>query len=335
MSKHLLEEFFNNEKDNSEPLYMAIDCWEQVIYKALQSYDLDRKYVFVKNIYPVYAESESRWSLLLPERKLKQSVYDVEDIDFSIHGPCATIESLISKNKSVAFHTAFDSISCYDKKEILILGRLHYATIIGYDEMNFYVMDNPFMFDKTKINFYHDYNNIGIIEKTVLNEALKKKCDLKTIQINVDSFASLDNLDWLINQIVEDFNSEKMDKLDNYTLFYGRRGLIKLINALDISGAECLKNSFLNNHYNAHLLYSCRLILKWCLEEDKGYCNSPFFCEIIDNLNASLGKWQIVKMMIAKNNAKHSSNFYKKLKEKMLMIYETEEKFVESISHLI
>lgn len=335
MSQHLLEAFFSRQKDHVEALYMALDCWEQVIYKALQSYNLDYKYVFAKNIYPFYIEFKSNWSLLLPEKDLEQSIYEVKLIDFRRQGPCDTIENLINQNKSVVIHTAFDMIPSYDKKEITVLGRTHYSTIVGYDDLNFYVMDNPFMFDKSKSSIHPDFNNISIIKKTVLDKAFKKKCELKTIEINLNSMASVNKLDCLMNQIVDTFNSVKIQKNDDYDLYYGRHALMKLIEALDTSGPECLDNSFLNNHHNAHLLYSCRLILKWCLEDDIRYQDNTYFHDVLQYLNISLEKWQVVKMMIAKNNVKSSPNFLKKLKNKMLDILEIEEKLIESISKLI
>lgn len=334
MGQHLLRTFFNRQKDDKDPLYMALDCWEQVIYKALKSYDLNYKYIFVKDIYPIFIEYKNSWSLLLPEIDSKRSIYEEKHVDFSFCGPCTAIENLINQNRFVVIHTAFDLIPAYNKQEITVSGRTHYSIIVGYDHYYFYVIDNPFMFNKSKNRTHPGFPNISLIDKIVMNKAFEKKCVLKTIHINIDSLTSIKNIDLLISKIVNNFYSQKIDRDGNHDLFYGRKAFLKLIQALENSSFECLKNSFLNNHYNAHLLYSCRLILKWCLEEDIRYQNNIYYFDIIRYLEEGMEKWQVVKMMIAKNNAKLSPDFLDKLKGKIVDILEIEEKLIENMSEL-
>ena len=335
MSKHLLETFFNEKNSELDKLYMSLDCWEQIIYKSLQPYNLDYKYVFVSDIYPVYVESKEYWSLMLPEKDLKQSIYEEKSINYINGDYITTIESLLKQNEFVVFHTVFDLIPEYDKKEIKVTGRIHHSIIVGFDDNHFYIMDNPNMFNKSKSTFYLDFNNICIINKTLLNNAFKKKCELKIIKIKTDSLHSLNNLDKVLNQILNTFHYKEMEKHGEYNMFYGKQALMKLIEALDTSSDKCLRNSFLNNHYNAHLLYLDRLILKWCLEDSELYRGSIYFQDVIKYLDISIEKWQIVKMMIAKNNVKSSQSFFNKLKDKMQDILKIEEKFIENISELI
>mgnify|MGYP000865092007 CR=1 FL=1 len=336
MSQHLLKVFLEHQGDNPDQLFMALDCWGQAVYKALQSYEIDYKYVFAKDINPIFMEGGNNWSLLLPDEDLNQrAVYEVKTVDFKHCDPDIVIENIINQNQLVVVHTAFDLIPAYDKKEITVLDRTHYSIIVGYNDHYFYVMDNPFVFNKAENIVHPNFPNISMIAKTGMKEAFKKKCELKTIQIKPEALSGVNNLDNLLKRIVATFYSAKTEKNEEHVLFYGKQALVKLIKALDNSDSECDKNSFLNNHYNAHLLYSSRLILKWCLEDDRQYHYSPHYGDVCYNLDSSMGKWQIAKMVIAKNNMKSSSNFLRNLKENILAILETEEKLIESLSKLV
>ncbi|MGD1839217.1 MAG: hypothetical protein ACPKPY_14300 [Nitrososphaeraceae archaeon] len=338
MDKYIKRLHYINQFGELDPLCLAIDCWEQILFQALRDYEIDYKFAFCDDINIKYYTREDRCLICKSSLGLNSSLYNIETLSHNAYDIFNIINKTLDSNKFIAFKTMFDMIPAYTwyKKDSLGNHNTHISTIIGYDENNYYITDSPLVLVKDRCDFHPQNQTIVKINQKIFNDSFSRYCELITIDINEYNITNIYKLDELLYLIVENYYNPTMDNDGDIDIYYGRNALVKLYNSVSNQKFTYLKKHFFSNHFELHILYSRRLILKWCLEAHScKYIKNIYFEKVIFYLNRSIEEWNTLKLITIKNNYSGVKNYRQLIKKYLKDIIIIEDQLINNLNCMI
>jgi hypothetical protein len=209
----------------------------------------------------------------------------------------------------------------------------HYCFLVGYDDNDYYFVEDPTMIKKEYFVPLENNPTIGRISKEEMLKALRMFCEIMVVDVNQKKLYNINKFKEITKQIVKNYN-HKSFSYDYGTVYIGREALCKIIEYIYTNKFESIKNYLENNYFFIHLLYSRRLIYKWCLEDVESEYNREYSIEIYKSIQESVNTLQTLRNLIIKHNIKPFKTFNQITNKWVKRLMKNEDILIESISKI-
>lgn len=339
----LLISFFDNlyhinEKGELDPICIALDCGEQIKYHILRTYQdknmINYNYIFCDDINLKLTYSNLKYNIRKKTHNLNGKLYNINTYE-NIDKPMKILEDILDQGKIAAVRTNFNTLPPYKWCQVNpnVEHSRHYFMIIGHSSEEVFFIDSPFLLDK-KYNKTHSSNStINILSKSCLEFALEQHAIIKSIEVNCAELINSNKLSSLIPLMIEEFFST-IDSVNN-NVFIGKNALEKILEAIKNNDYSVFDCAFFDSHFDTHIMYSRRELLKNAILDDQNYKNKENLFKVISLLQESMQEWLKLKNLIIKKCAGKDSLFYEKTENIFRNILNTEEKMFYELKKMI
>lgn len=239
MSNDFLERnyYYNEIGEREEIVNILSDCESQCAYLLIRNkYKCD-----IENYYDIFLEDISfnlkmstigEFNELSVARRIKEIFTLVDYKQTGIDG-FNEIEKLLDNDEMVIIGTVIQwmPFSKFYEPEFNAVNYKgnHTFLIIGYDEENFFFVENPDLIRKSGFVEYKK-KDIGVLKKEILKTAAEYCCTCKTINVNLENVKNCNVIsEKAMEYSVNGFNRSN-EITDNCVTYYGKNALNELIN---------------------------------------------------------------------------------------------------------
>lgn len=341
MNKNKVNLYSCYQKDSNilDPIFQALDCFEQRIYLILKSRNISNPLFFCKSIVPIFVKYKNKEALELLRNNLWEeefSIFKREDIPVYKNNYFESIKKIIDQGECVVFSTMFDLVYPYLWYDENSSGNHydHFSTIVDYDEENYYVIDSPYVFAPTRNQICEFNKSISIIPMKYLHRGFLVYCNLFRLVLQEDVLYKQIDLITIIKKNVIDYNHNCCYELEEGIIFYGKSALIRLQECIKTSEFEILKQTGFSFYWDIHLILSRHILLRMCLIQEKAIFSEDNFNKILIQLNKCISLWNKLKNIIMKNFYKidTSISFQKSVEKVINAIVQQEKKLFDELS---
>ncbi len=202
--------------------------------------------------------------------------------------PDEIINKILLENKIAVVKPYFNLLEpyCWYNGDIEKKYIQHNLGIVGQDEDDYFFIDSPSVFRKGKIRPYDQKRNIYRMNKEYFLRICREFCEIRDISVIEKNLKYINKLSQIIKIIINNYHTET----EKETRYIGRKALILLMEMLQKKEEE--QCSFFIHHFEAHMVYSKHLILRWCMEEDKEHYFESI--KVLDILISNLRKFVVL-----------------------------------------
>ncbi len=323
--------FYNGNKPHNN-LISSLDCLEKVLYHALSEHIPDCKYAFCNDINLNICQCHKLYNYYPNRLDLNTDLFKIESYCPEPEKSLTLLEQLIDSGTLVAINTMFDILppyTWYMQEDKRGKSNTHFCTIIGYDENNYFFVDDPSMLVDERLIRYNNNPTIGLIKKNTLKTAFNEYCQIITVKVNKGCLPYINKFDVIKSQVIDNYNS-KSCFYDDTIVILGRNALEKL--TTDVYD-DAILSTIVSNFYWVHLMYSRRILFKECIKDISD--NNTNINLILMNLDKSISEWKAVYRIIATHVYKRQySNLPYILSKRIEKIINIEDSLIESLNKL-
>lgn len=322
--------YFINSDGTPDKLIISIDCYQKILYHALCDYSIDYKYAFCDDI-NLLIEQNDELRFDINTLNLNASLFDVRKYTPNPSEALPLVEKLIDTGTIVAVCTMFDMLppyAWYKQEDKIGKSNTHFFMIIGYDDKNYYFVDDPGMLVGERMIKYNNNPSVGVLDKSLLLSALQEYCLIITVDVIESMFSYLNFFDIVKNKIVENYYVSNSRIRENNII--GRQALELLNKSVTISKSTVSIIS--KDYYWIHLMHSRRSIFKWCLEGlVNEYENTSLVLEYLDE---DITNWKMLYGVVSRHVYKPHPEIENTINNRVNNIINIEDKLIESIEKM-
>lgn len=332
----LQKKYYKDENGNIDPICHALDCFEQVEYQVLKKYKYNYWTAFCNSITLTYVERQNRHIICLDNIEVKNDLFKVKVYKDNIPSYFQIIKENLDSGLIVGFETMFDLLLPYAWYSENAIGEHngHMGIIVSYNDMYYYVVDNPDVLVKERAIIYKENSDIILIPHDMLHTAFEVWCVLATIEVREEvlgyPFSSIS----ILKQIVENYYKNTIWKNENEVIYKGRIALERIYENLISNNYIYLMKEFFKDHWNLHLIMSRHIILLNCLLLDEAFNHYYNAKIIIKKLRLCIEAWEKLKTIVFKNHMKPISNLREHLQSALLETIFAEDEFFSAAKNL-
>ena len=297
---------YQGNSNTIDPIFQALDCFEQIGYLMLKGHNIVNPLFFCKSITPVFVEYKNQTRLELLRKNLwneEWNIFQKEKVPVYESNYFEAIKDIIDKGDCVSFSTMFDLVYpyCWYDKDSKGNHCEHLSTIVDYDEENYYVIDSPFVFEPTRNKVCEFNKSVNIIPIQYLHKGFEVHCNLFRLVLKENILDRYPNIIEIIKRNIEEYNCKYESELEDCFIFYGHRALIRLQKCVKSKEFKILEKTSFNSYWNIHLILSRHILLRMCLVQEKEIFSDKQFDEILTQLNQCIFLWDKLKVVIMKH----------------------------------
>ncbi|MCI9052118.1 MAG: hypothetical protein HFI05_09375 [Lachnospiraceae bacterium] len=265
----------------------SLDCWEQFLYFILREKTDKYKFAFCDDINISFLMGEGKREVGLYSLRMYKDLFSIRKYD-KPNKPDEIINKILLENKIAVVKPYFNLLEpyCWYNGDIEKKYIQHNLGIVGQDEDDYFFIDSPSVFRKGKIRPYDQKRNIYRMNKEYFLRICREFCEIRDISVIEKNLKYINKLSQIIKIIINNYHTET----EKETRYIGRKALILLMEMLQKKEEE--QCSFFIHHFEAHMVYSKHLILRWCMEEDKEHYFESI--KVLDILISNLRKFVVL-----------------------------------------
>lgn len=323
-----------DENGKMDDFFQLLDCFDEILYLELKKMKKFSPEYFCNDINIVYFDGlNQKADLNLNYISLYEKFFIKEEYEIKNKNFYEVINEKLTQGKNVTFQTMFDLVKpyCWYSENAIGNHKEHMSTIIEKDDIYYYVVDSPYVFEPNRAEFYPQNKSISMIKHEDLLEGFNNYCKLMTISINEDFDKESIDIRKIINSVVNIYNEGRITVTEKGIFYCGKSAIDKITEELNNGNYRKLRQFIFDGYWKIHLVYAKHLILKMCIEADKEIDENKKI-EIIQNLNISTKKWDELALMTLKYARAEDSVFRSKFLRCMQEISEIEEDLMEKLA---